>query len=152
MAKAELPQSRDLHPVLWLALPVLSTVLSVSAPIITDNYGHWRKLMRQETGFLEIATVVFLLPAVVLGIALFIRRRELPRGVGIVMLLAMEMSLSTPPFGLLLFLMLGVAPPGTTLSRVALAAMPFLACDGVLLGLLILLPGLALWLPGLLGV
>jgi TRAP-type C4-dicarboxylate transport system permease large subunit len=70
---------------------------------------------------------------------------------GIVMLLALEMSLSTPPFGLLLFLMLGVAPPGTTLSRIALAAAPYLACDALLLGLLLLLPGLALWLPGFLG-
>ena len=70
---------------------------------------------------------------------------------GIVMLLAMEMSLSTPPFGLLLFLMLGVAPPGTTLARVALAAAPYLACDAVLLGLLLLAPALALWLPGFIG-
>jgi len=70
---------------------------------------------------------------------------------GIVMLLAMEMSLTTPPFGLLLFLMLGVSPPGTTLSRVALAAAPFLACDALLLGLLLLVPGLALTLPGLVG-
>jgi tripartite ATP-independent transporter DctM subunit len=70
---------------------------------------------------------------------------------GIVMLLALEMSLTTPPFGLLLFLMLGVAPPGTTLSRIALAAAPFLACDAALLGLLLVAPGLALWLPGLVG-
>lgn len=69
---------------------------------------------------------------------------------GIVMLLALEMSLSTPPFGLLLFLMLGVAPPGTTLSRVAWAAAPYLACDALLLGLLMLAPGIALIVPGLL--
>lgn len=69
---------------------------------------------------------------------------------GIVVLLALEMSLTTPPFGLLLFLMLGVAPPGTRLGQVIAAAVPYLACDAVLLGLLILLPGLALWLPALL--
>lgn len=69
---------------------------------------------------------------------------------GIVVLLSLEMSLTTPPFGLLLFLMLGVAPPGTTLGRVALAALPYLACDAVLLVLLLLAPGLAIWLPGLL--
>ena len=70
---------------------------------------------------------------------------------GIVMLLALEMSLTTPPFGLLLFLMLGVSPPGTRLSAVALAAAPYLACDALLLGLLLIAPGLALSLPGLLG-
>ncbi len=68
---------------------------------------------------------------------------------GIIVLLAMEMSLSTPPFGLLLFLMQGVAPKGTTLGQVALAALPYLACDLLLMILLVLLPGVALFLPGL---
>lgn len=70
---------------------------------------------------------------------------------GIVVLLAMEMSLTTPPFGLLLFLMTGVAPKGTTLKNVIAAALPFLACDSILLVLLILFPAIALWLPGLNG-
>jgi tripartite ATP-independent transporter DctM subunit len=69
---------------------------------------------------------------------------------GIVVLLALQMSLTTPPFGLLLFLMLGVAPRGTTLPQVALAAMPFLACDALLLIVLVAIPGLALFLPGFL--
>ncbi len=70
---------------------------------------------------------------------------------GIVVLLAMEMSLTTPPFGLLLFLMIGVAPKGTTLRDVIAAALPFLTCDLILLILLILFPAIALWLPGLMG-
>ena len=69
---------------------------------------------------------------------------------GIVVLLAMEMSLTTPPFGLLLFLMTGVAPKGTTLKNVIAAAVPFLTCDLILLIFLILFPAIALWLPGLL--
>ncbi|MGI9289682.1 MAG: TRAP transporter large permease [Gammaproteobacteria bacterium] len=69
---------------------------------------------------------------------------------GIVVLLAMEMSLSTPPFGLLLFLMQGVAPRGTTLGQVAMAAAPYLTCDLLLLVLLLAMPALALFLPGLL--
>jgi TRAP-type C4-dicarboxylate transport system permease large subunit len=68
---------------------------------------------------------------------------------GIVVLLALEMSLTTPPFGLLLFLMLGVAPKGTTLPQVALAAVPYLLSDAVLLVLLVLFPAIALYLPGL---
>jgi len=69
---------------------------------------------------------------------------------GIVVLLALEMSLTTPPFGLLLFLMLGVAPKGTTLPQVALAAAPYLASDLLLLTLLIAFPAIALYLPGFL--
>lgn len=69
---------------------------------------------------------------------------------GIVVLLALEMSLTTPPFGLLLFMMLGVAPKGTTLPQIALAATPYLLSDAALLILLVAFPALALYLPGLL--
>jgi len=69
---------------------------------------------------------------------------------GVIVLLALEMSLTTPPFGLLLFLMLGVAPKGTTLPAVALAATPYLLCDAMLLVLLVLFPSIALFLPGFL--
>ena len=68
---------------------------------------------------------------------------------GLVMLLALEISLTTPPFGLLLFVMMGVAPKGTTLWQVATAAAPYIGCALIVLVLLILFPGLALYLPGL---
>ncbi len=66
---------------------------------------------------------------------------------GMLMLLALEMSLTTPPFGLLLFVMMGVAPPGTRLGDVIRAALPYLGCNLVLFALLILFPAIALWLP-----
>ncbi len=68
---------------------------------------------------------------------------------GIIMLLGLEMSGTTPPFGMLLFVMLGVAPRGTTLGQVAKAAAPFLICDAILVALLIVFPWLALYLPSL---
>ncbi|MCY4549548.1 MAG: TRAP transporter large permease [Defluviicoccus sp.] len=67
----------------------------------------------------------------------------------IVMLLALEISGVTPPFGLGLFVMLGVAPRGTTLWEVARAAVPFVGCDLVLFALLIAFPPIAVYLPGL---
>jgi tripartite ATP-independent transporter DctM subunit len=67
---------------------------------------------------------------------------------GIIVLLALEMSLMTPPFGLLLYVMLGVAPVGTRLSHVVKAAVPYLVCDVILVVVLILFPALALFLPG----
>jgi TRAP-type mannitol/chloroaromatic compound transport system permease large subunit len=51
--------------------------------------------------------------------------------------------------GLLLFVMLGVAPTGTMLLQVALAAAPFLLCDAVLVVLMVMFPGFVLYLPGL---
>ncbi len=55
----------------------------------------------------------------------------------------------TPPFGLLLYIMLGVAPKGTTLFQVASAAFPFLICDAILVAMLIAFPNLALFLPSM---
>jgi TRAP-type mannitol/chloroaromatic compound transport system permease large subunit len=51
--------------------------------------------------------------------------------------------------GLLLFVMLGVAPTGTMLLQVAVAAAPFLLCDAVLVVLMVMFPGFVLYLPGL---
>jgi tripartite ATP-independent transporter DctM subunit len=67
----------------------------------------------------------------------------------LIMLLALEISFTTPPFGLLLFVMKGVAPPDTTMRDIYLAAIPFILCSLLLVGLLILFPPLALWLPGI---
>jgi len=66
---------------------------------------------------------------------------------GVIMLLAMEISFTTPPFGLLLFVMQGVAPPGTKFSEICLAALPFMACALLLVVLIIAFPGIATWLP-----
>jgi TRAP-type C4-dicarboxylate transport system permease large subunit len=66
---------------------------------------------------------------------------------GVIMLLAMEISFTTPPFGLLLFVMQGVAPKGTRFSEICLAAIPFMACAMLLVALIIIFPGIATWLP-----
>src|SRR2546427_246759 len=68
---------------------------------------------------------------------------------GLIMLLALEIGYTTPPFGLLLFVMKGVAPPGTTMKDIYLAGMPFIACVLLLIGLIIILPPLATWLPAM---
>ena len=68
---------------------------------------------------------------------------------GLIMLLTLEIGYTTPPFGLLLFVMKGVAPPGTSMRDIYLAAMPFIACVMILIGLVIVFPPLATWLPEL---
>ena len=70
---------------------------------------------------------------------------------GIIIVLALEISTTTPPFGLLLFVMMGVAPPGTTFSQVVYAGLPYIGCAFVLLALLIAVPDVVLFLPGLMG-
>ena len=68
---------------------------------------------------------------------------------GLIMLLALEVGYTTPPFGLLLFVMKGVSPPGTTMRDIYLSGMPFIACVVVLIGLIIAFPPLATWLPSI---
>jgi TRAP-type C4-dicarboxylate transport system permease large subunit len=68
---------------------------------------------------------------------------------GAIMLLNMEMATITPPFGLVLFVVKGVAPKGTSLTDVYRAALPFIICDLVVMGVLLLFPGVVTWLPTL---
>ena len=66
---------------------------------------------------------------------------------GVLMLIVMEISFTTPPFGLLLYVMKGVAPPEITMGQVYQAAAPFIILELVILGLIVLIPDIATWLP-----
>jgi len=68
---------------------------------------------------------------------------------GLIFLINIEMGATTPPFGTLLFVMKGVAPPGTTMGDIVKAGIPFLICDAACMVLVIVFPALALWLPNL---
>src|SRR5690606_28535441 len=69
---------------------------------------------------------------------------------GVLYLLTMEISFLTPPFGLLLFVMKGVAPPPITLGDVYRAALPFLLIELFVLALLVTWPAMGTWLPNVL--
>ncbi|MHA3916675.1 TRAP transporter large permease [Halovulum sp. GXIMD14793] len=66
---------------------------------------------------------------------------------GVVYLLTMEIGLLTPPFGLLLFVMRGAAPPQITMGMIYRSVMPFLTIKIVVLALILVVPALATWLP-----
>ena len=66
---------------------------------------------------------------------------------GVLMLIVMEISFTTPPFGLLIYVMKGVAPKNITLSQIYAAAFPFIILELIVLSLLIVVPDLATWLP-----
>ena len=67
----------------------------------------------------------------------------------LIMLINMEMANTTPPFGLLLFVMKGVAPKNTTMIDVYKAGIPFLICDATVMALVMIFPQIALYLPAL---
>ena len=70
---------------------------------------------------------------------------------GVLFLICMQLGLLTPPFGLLLFTMKGVAPPGITMNDVFQAALPYVWFGLLVLAAVFLFPPLATWLPGLIG-
>jgi TRAP-type C4-dicarboxylate transport system permease large subunit len=66
---------------------------------------------------------------------------------GVIMLINLEMGQLTPPFGMLLFVMQGVAPPDVTFDKIVRAAMPYIYFDILIMVMIIVWPQLALWLP-----
>jgi tripartite ATP-independent transporter DctM subunit len=64
-------------------------------------------------------------------------------------LINLQLGFMTPPFGLLLFTMKGVAPADTTMADVYRAGIPFLMIGLLMMVLIILFPGIVLWLPSL---
>jgi tripartite ATP-independent transporter DctM subunit len=70
---------------------------------------------------------------------------------GILMLIALETGLITPPFGVTLFVMKGVAPPEITMADIWKAVTPYVIIDVLCITLVLLMPFLATVVPGLMG-
>jgi tripartite ATP-independent transporter DctM subunit len=66
---------------------------------------------------------------------------------GVLFLICMQLGLLTPPFGLLLFTMKGVAPPSITMHQIYLAATPYVVMSLAVLALIFVFPAIATWLP-----
>jgi len=66
---------------------------------------------------------------------------------GVLMLIVMEISFTTPPFGLLLYVMRGVAPPHITMRQIYAAALPFIGLSTLVLIILMAFPEMVTWLP-----
>ena len=61
---------------------------------------------------------------------------------GILYLLCMQIGLLTPPFGLLLFVLKGVAPPGITVGTIYRAAIPYVWLTILMMALIFVIPGI----------
>lgn len=67
------------------------------------------------------------------------------------MLINLGAATLSPPFGMLLFTIKGVAPPDVTMIDIIRSAIPYFAMGILTIGLVMIFPQLALWLPGLMG-
>ncbi len=96
--------------------------------------------------FLEIVSIILLFvplfvpPLVAVGFS--------PILIGVILLINMEMALITPPVGMNLFIIYGIAPD-VPLSSIIRGILPFVVCEVIVIILVVLFPNLALWLPGM---
>jgi TRAP-type C4-dicarboxylate transport system permease large subunit len=68
---------------------------------------------------------------------------------GIVNVVVVELGMIIPPIGIIVFVLHGLAPQ-VPIRTIYKGVMPFIAADLLLLALLVVFPGLVLWLPTLL--
>jgi len=67
----------------------------------------------------------------------------------VIFLVNVDMATITPPYGMTLFVMKGVAPRDTTMIDIIRSAIPFILLDLLAMALIMALPQLALWLPSM---
>jgi C4-dicarboxylate transporter DctM subunit len=74
-----------------------------------------------------------------------------PVWLGVLVTIAVEIGMITPPVGLNLFVLQGVVPAGITTKDIALGSLPFVFVLLLGLALILLFPDLAMWLPRTIG-
>ena len=96
--------------------------------------------------FLDFIEITFLVVPIVCPVLLQLGFD--PVWLGVMIALNLQTSFLTPPFGLALFYLRGVAPPEVKTAEIYRGIVPFVALQLLMLILLSLMPGLATWLPG----
>lgn len=66
---------------------------------------------------------------------------------GVIYTITMEVVVLTPPVGLNLYVIQALARKEVTIGDVIIGCLPFIACLVTLIGLLVMFPDIALWLP-----
>jgi tripartite ATP-independent transporter DctM subunit len=117
-------------------LPVNRWIILIAMQIILLVFG----MFMDDYAIIIICAPIFAPIAISLGFD--------PIWFAIVFILNMQVAYLTPPFGWALILMKGVAPPEITTADIWRSAPPFVTIQLLVLILTMLLPQLALWLPG----
>ncbi len=122
---------------LAMTLPVSPIVLLIGTQIILLFMG----MFMEQLSILMITLPIFMPLTAVFGWN--------PLWFGLMMLINMGIANLSPPFGVLLFVMKGVSPPGTTMGDIYRAAIPFVIMDFLVIALVMAFPAIALWLPSI---
>jgi tripartite ATP-independent transporter DctM subunit len=146
---------------MWIILAALAfgavfdgvgAVKAIEAFFLDDlGLGPWEILLLMQLSFLlmgtfldDTAMLVIVAPLYVplvgsLGFDLI--------WYGVLYTITSQIAYMTPPFGYNLFLMRAMAPPEITLKDIYVSIIPFVGVMLLALGLIIIFPDIALWLP-----
>jgi tripartite ATP-independent transporter DctM subunit len=118
--------------------------LTIAPPLIV---GSMMVIVLIMGSFMESASIMMITAPIFMGIIDLLGYD--PVWFAALMILNIEIGLSSPPFGTNLFVMKGLAPPDTTMEDVYLAGLPFIALDILGILLIIIFPAIAMYLPNL---
>jgi len=121
-------------------------VVSLNVPLIFILIGMQLLLLVFGTFMDQVAMMMITIP---IYMPIIISAGVNPIWFGIMMLISLEVGLTSPPFGMLLFVMKGVCPKDTTMGDLYLAALPFIGCDFIALALILIFPQIATYLPSI---
>jgi len=96
--------------------------------------------------FVDIVSVITISAPLLIPIIKFLGYNTL--WFGIVMGITLEMAVITPPVGLNLYTIKGIAPEDVSLTDIIRGVLPFVAVEIVCLAIFVAFPPLCLWLPG----
>lgn len=110
-------------------------------------------MISMQMGLLIMGCFIDALPIMIITVPIFMPVIKTlgfdPIWFGAIMLLNMQMGTLSPPFGLVLFVMKGVAPPHIKMVDIYKSVYPIIGLDLIVMAIMIAFPQVVLWLPGL---
>jgi tripartite ATP-independent transporter DctM subunit len=121
----------------WIASVDLAPLLIVALFVV---------ILLLMGAILDSTSILLIMVPVMVPVALLLEMDSI--WFGIVMVIAIEIGVLTPPFGIIPYVMSTVLKPAVKVGDIFIGSAPFVACNLVLLVLVVAFPGLATWLPG----
>jgi len=119
--------------------------------IKTSGYSAWPVLIAMMVVLLILGCFIDQVSMMLICLPFFMPLVALygfdPIWFGVLFLICMQLGLLTPPFGMLLFTMKSVAPKEIEMRQIWSAVTPYVVMGLIALVAVMLIPGLATWLP-----
>ncbi len=125
----------------------------IKAVVAESNLPAWGVLVLIGVIYMILGTFLDVIAMLTITVPIFLPIVKdagySPVWFGIFAVLFSEMAMITPPVGVNLFVIKGIAPPGTRVMDVAIGAAPYVGVIWVVVLLLIAFPEIALYLPSI---